>query len=167
AGETEADYQRVVNPELERTVGLSLRRLRRSDLARVFRAPHLDGRFPTDRLVASLSETLSGLGIDLEAQSNIHLDTESRPSKSPRAFCSTPKVPSEVHLVVPPIGGREDFAALFHEAGHAEHYGCTDQDLAFEFRHLGDNGVTESFAFLLEGLTSDPNWLKAVLDLDE
>ena len=29
---------------------------------------------------------------------------------------------------MPPIGGREDYAALFHEAGHAEHYGCTDAE---------------------------------------
>jgi hypothetical protein len=164
---TAADYPRIVDPELERTVGLRLGDLRRADMPRVFRAPHLDGRFPSQRLVPSLGETLSGLGIDLEHQSNIRLDTESRPSKSPRAFCATPRVPYEVHLVVPPIGGREDFAALFHEAGHAEHYGCTDAGLAFEFRHLGDNGVTESFAFLLEGLTSDPGWLDAVLDLDD
>ena len=109
------------------------------------------------------AETLAGLGIDLEAQSNVMLDTETRPTKSPRAFCSTPRVPAEVYLVMPPIGGREDYAALFHEAGHAEHYGCTDADLAFEFRHLGDNSVTESFAFLLEGLTASPAWLERVL----
>jgi hypothetical protein len=65
--------------------------------------------------------------------------------------------------VLPPIGGREDYAALFHEAGHAEHYGCTDAGLAFEFRHLGDNSVTESFAFLLEGLTASPTWLTEIL----
>ena len=68
---------------------------------------------------------------------------------------------------MPPIGGREDYAALFHEAGHAEHYGCTDAELAFEFRHLGDNAVTESFAFLLEGLTASPEWLTRVLGVDE
>jgi hypothetical protein len=68
---------------------------------------------------------------------------------------------------MPPIGGREDYAALFHEAGHAEHYGCTDPDLPFEFRHLGDNSVTESFAFLLEGVTSAPPWLEGVLGPDD
>jgi hypothetical protein len=77
-----------------------------------------------------------------------------------------PRVPEEVYLVMPPIGGRQDYAALFHEAGHAEHYGCTDADLAFEFRHLGDNSVTESYAFLLEGLTANPAWLEGVLGAD-
>jgi hypothetical protein len=75
-------------------------------------------------------------------------------------------VPEEVYLVLPPIGGREDYAALFHEAGHAEHYGCTDAGLAFEFRHLGDNAVTESFAFLMEGLTASPEWLERILGVE-
>jgi hypothetical protein len=160
---TEAEYPSVLDPELERTVGISLAELRRSDLVRFFRAPHLDSLFPSDRMVAALRETLLRLGIDLDAQSNVILDTEARPTKSPRAFCSTPRIPEEVYLVLPPIGGREDYATLFHEAGHAEHYGCTDPALDFEFRHLGDNSVTESFAFLLEGLTASPEWLEEVL----
>jgi hypothetical protein len=163
AESTEAGYARTVDPELERTLGHSLAEVRRSDLARFFRAVHLDELFPSDRMVPALRRTLSGLGIDLDAQTNVTLDTESRETKSPRAFCSTPRVPEEVYLVLPPIGGREDYAALFHEAGHAEHYGCTDAQLAFEFRHLGDNSVTESFAFLLEGLTASPAWLEQVL----
>lgn len=166
AQETEVDYARAVDPELELTVGRPLAELRRSDLARFFRASHLDGLFPSDRMVPALRETLAGLGIDLDAQSNVALDTETRPTKSPRAFCSTPRVPEEVYLVMPPIGGREDYAALFHEAGHAEHYGCTDARLAFEFRHLGDNAVTESFAFLLEGLTASGEWLRRILALE-
>jgi hypothetical protein len=163
---TEAGYAGIVDPELERTVGLPLAELRRSDLVRFFRATHLDGLFPGERMVPALTETLAGLGIDLAAQSNVILDTETRPTKSPRAFCSVLRVPDEVYLVMPPIGGRQDYAALFHEAGHAEHYGCTDGELAFEFRHLGDNSVTESFAFLLEGLTASPAWLQDVLGVD-
>jgi hypothetical protein len=164
---TEERYPAVVDPELERAVGMPLSRLRRSDLVRVFRAVNLDPLFPPDRLVDSFRRTLAGLGIDLDAQSNVLLDTESRPTKSPRAFCATPRVPEEVHLVVPPIGGREDFATLLHEGGHAEHYGNTEGALPFEFRHLGDNAVTESFAFLLEGLTADPAWLREVLGIED
>jgi len=163
---TEPGYAGIVGRELEQTVGLSLDQSRRSDLARFFRAPHLDGLFPGERMVPALQETLAALGIDLAAQSNVKLDTETRPTKSPRAFCAVPRVPDEVYLVMPPIGGREDYAALFHEAGHAEHYGCTDAELAFEFRHLGDNSVTESYAFLLEGLTASAAWLRRVLGID-
>src|SRR5262249_14980380 len=163
---TEERYPRVVDPELVRTVDAPLGELRRSDLARFFRAVHLDGLFPAKRMIPSLSGSLGGMGIDLQAQSNVRLDTEARPTKSPRAFSPPPRVPQEVYLVIPPIGGREDYAALFHEAGHTEHYASTDAGLAFEFRHLGDNAVTESFAFLMEGLTAREAWLEHVLGLE-
>jgi hypothetical protein len=73
------------------------------------------------------------------------------------------RVPQEIYLVIPRKGGRDDYAALFHEAGHTEHYASVDPALPFEFRHLGDNSVTEGFAFLLEHLTEDPHWLRQVL----
>jgi hypothetical protein len=166
ADATEADYPSTVDPELERTVGFPLGELRRSDLVRFFRAPHLDSLFPSERMIGTLHETLLGLGVDLRTQSNVTLDTGSRPTKSPRAFCATPRIPEEVYLVLPPVGGREDYATLFHEAGHAEHYGCTNGSLDFEFRHLGDNSVTESFAFLLEGLTANTEWLREIAGAD-
>ena len=65
--------------------------------------------------------------------------------------------------MIPRHGGRDDYAALFHEAGHTEHYAHVDATLPFEFRHLGDNSVTEGFAFLFEHLTEDPAWLEAIL----
>jgi hypothetical protein len=151
-------YPRIFDAQLARS-DLELAELRRSDLPRFFRAPDLDAGFPADRLIDAFSDTLAGLGLDLRAQRNVHLDTGLRPSKSPRAFCSTPRVPEEIYLVIAPRGGRDDYAALFHEGGHTEHYANTDRKLPFEFRHLGDNSVTESFAFLIEHVVSDPEWL--------
>ena len=132
-----------------------------------FRAPGFDDLFPSERIVAALEQTLGGLGIDLHAQSNVRLDIEQRPRKSPRAFCAPVSVPDEVYLVIPRHGGRDDYAALFHEAGHTEHYANVEASLPFEFRHLGDNSVTEGFAFLFEHLTEDPAWLRAVLGADD
>ena len=76
-------------------------------------------------------------------------------------------MPDEVYLVIAPTGGRDDYGALFHEGGHTEHYANTDPGLAFEFRHLGDNSVTESFAFLLEHLTEDRDWLRHQLGVED
>jgi len=76
-------------------------------------------------------------------------------------------VPHEVYLVIAPVGGREDFHALFHEAGHTEHYAHVDETLPVEDRYLGDNSVTESFAFLLEHLVSDPEWLRRRLGVQD
>jgi hypothetical protein len=157
---TEASYASTVDPELQRAELPALGKLRRSDIPRFFRAPELDAGFPAEELVPSLARTVGGMGIDLEGQANVHLDTEPRPTKSPRAFCSPLKVPDEVYLVIAPVGGREDYAALFHEGGHTEHYAHVAGTLPFEFRYLGDNAVTESFAFLFDHLTEDEAWLR-------
>ncbi len=164
---TDSGYADVVDPELDRVGVPALGKLRRSDLPRLFRADHLDGPFAAARMVPALRETLAGIGIDLDAQANVTLDADPRPTKSPRAFCSTPRVPEEIYLVVAPVGGRSDFDALFHEAGHTEHYAHVDPSLAFEHRHLGDNAVTESFAFLVEQLVSEPAWLEDVLGVED
>ncbi len=160
---TDSVYEAVMDPELERVVGMPLAQVRRFDLGRFFRAPDLDQSFPPADLVDSFSRTMAGLGLDLEAQPNVLLDTEERPSKTARAYCAPVRVPQEVYLVVPRVGGREDYAALFHEGGHAEHYGNVDAELPPEFRFLGDNSVTESYAFLLEHVIEQPAWLNGVL----
>jgi hypothetical protein len=161
---TDSSYRELVEPQLLAETGVSFDVLRRSDFPYFFRGKTHDTLFPEEGLVEALERTLAGLGIDLRSQSNITLDLEQRPSKSARAFCSPVHVPNEVYLVISRKGGRDDYAALFHEAGHTEHYANVDPDLPFEFRYLGDNSVTEGFAFLLEHLTEDPSWLAFALD---
>ena len=61
--------------------------------------------------------------------------------------------------MIKPQGGPDDWRALFHEAGHTEHFAHTSASLAVEERRLGDNAVTEGWAMLFEHLTFDPVWL--------
>lgn len=160
---TDEVFPAVVGPELDRVLGAGADTVRRADMARFFRAPALDDAFRAERLIESFTETMRGLGLDLAEQPNIILDTEQRPTKTPRAYCAPVQVPDEVYLVVPRVGGREDFAAIFHEGGHAQHYAHADATLPAEYRYLGDNSVTESFAFLLEHITEDPSWIDETL----
>jgi hypothetical protein len=118
-------------------------------------------------MVAALERGLEGLGLDLRRQPNVVIDAEPRPSKDPRAFCAPVEVPDRVILVVAPIGGRDDYLALFHEAGHAEHFGNVGRGLPVEFRRLGDDAVTECYAFLIEGLLRDRAWLASTLGFTE
>lgn len=164
---TEEPYDALVEPVAERTLGLRGGELARSDLPRLFRFAEADAAFDDAQLMPSFEATLDGLGIDPAAQPNVHLDVESRPGKSPRAFCVAVRVPQDVRLVVPPIGGRDDFTALLHEGGHVQHYAHVDPALAFEYRHLGDNAVTEAFAFLFDHLVEDPAWLRARLAVED
>jgi hypothetical protein len=156
-------YLPRLEAHVQRSLGVRLAGLHHSDLPRLFRAPEYDPDLPADELVSSYAATLAGLGIDLHRQAGLSLDVEARPGKSPRAFCAPVRTPQEVHLVIAPIGGRDDFEALFHEGGHAQHASHVDATLAFEYRCLGDNAISESYAFLMQHLIDDPAWLQARL----
>jgi hypothetical protein len=164
---TEEPYADIVGSVVERVVGVGMAQLRRSDLPWLFRFQEGDAAFPAERLLASFEATLAGLGIDPAAQPNVQLDVEPRPGKSPRAFCVPVRAPWDIRLVMPQVGGRDDFTALLHEGGHVQHYAHVDPELAFEYRHLGDNAITEAFAFLFDHLAEDPTWLRARLGVED
>lgn len=145
-------------------VGMPLSEAERWDKDRMMRAPTWDAGFPADRMLPALRATLKDLGVDLDGQQNVHLDVENRPLKDPRAFCVPIEVPGKVMLVIKPTGGADDWSALFHEAGHAEHFAHTSSSLSVEEKRLGDNAVTEGWAMLLEHLTDDAGWLARMLD---
>jgi hypothetical protein len=162
--DTERLYEDTLGRASRELLGLSLDELQRWDLQRMIRSPQWDEGFPGDKMVPALKATLADLGIDLDAQTNITLDIEQRPQKTPRAFCSPIEVPDKVMLVIQPIGGADDWRAFFHEAGHAEHFGNTSRELSMEEKRLGDVAVTEGWAMLMQHLTDDPIWLKRKLD---
>ncbi|HKU56581.1 MAG TPA: hypothetical protein VJP41_06130 [Gaiellaceae bacterium] len=145
-------------------VGIGLADVARWDVGRAWRGVDWDSVFPPDLMLPALEGTLAELGIDLREQRNVELDLEERATKDPRAFCSPIEVPGRVVLVMKPQGGPNDWRALFHEAGHTEHFAHTDASLAPEERRLGDSAVTEGWAMLLEYLTTDPVWLERRLD---
>ena len=163
--ETEQMYEDATDKLFRDRIGIGLDDAKRWDVPRVFRAQVWDEFFPADKMLPALEATLADFGIDLHAQENVHLDLEQRPSKSPRAFCAPIEVPDKVMLVIQPIGGADDWRALFHEAGHTEHFAHTSRDLAMEERRLGDNAVTEGWAMLLQHLTDEPAWLTRRLDV--
>jgi hypothetical protein len=161
---TEDLYVSAFDKLFRRRVGVPLEEAKRWDLPRLFRATEWDAGFTAEAMVPALEATLLGLGIDLRRQENVHLDVEARPTKSPRAFCAPIEVPGRVMLVIQPMGGPDDWHALFHEAGHTEHYAHTMADLPVEARRLGDNAVTEGWAMVLELIVNEPEWLTRRLD---
>ena len=161
---TESLYEDAVDRLFRERVGVGLDEAQRWDVARVVRAPQWDTAFPAERMLPALDATLQDLGVKIYEQENVHLDVEERPNKTPRAFCSPIEVPGKVMLVIQPMGGPDDWAALFHEAGHTEHFAHTRAELKVEERRLGDSAVTEGWAMLLQHLTDDPVWLTRRLD---
>jgi hypothetical protein len=165
--ETERMWEEAGDRLFRERLGIGLDEARPFDVARLFRAPELDTSYPAERMLPALEATLGELGIDLRSQSNVHLDLDSRPGKSPRAFCSPIEIPGKVMLVIQPIGGHDDWRALFHEAGHTEHFANTSGDLIMEAKRLGDMAVTEGWAALFERLVDEPSWLNRRLDVPD
>jgi hypothetical protein len=165
--DTEEVFENAADRLFRKGVGIGLAEAERWDVTRVLRATGWDSGFPADRMLPALEATLSGLGVDLGSQANVHLDLEDRKLKSPRAFCSPIEIPGKVMLVIKPMGGFDDWRALFHEAGHTEHFAHTSSNLSVADRRLGDNAVTEGWAALFEHLTSEPAWLNRRLDFSD
>ncbi len=164
--ETEQSYRDRLEREL-RGIDVDPATAERSDLLRLFRSPQFDASFPRERMLPALEATLQGLGVDVARQPSVRVDAEERPRKSPRAFCAPVVIPDEIYLVISPHGGHDDYRALFHEGGHAQHFAHIQADQPFAFRGLGDNSVTEGFAFVLEHLIYSAAWLRRYLDVDE
>jgi hypothetical protein len=161
---TERLYEETADKLFRARAGVGLSEAQRWDVTRVFRAPGWDEAFPAEKMLPALEVTLTDLGIDLRSQENVELDIEQRPKKSPRAFCAPIEVPGRVVLVIQPMGGADDWRALFHEAGHTEHYAHVSEELPVEAKRLGDVSVTEAWATLMEHFLLEPGWLSRRLD---
>ncbi|MGE5592569.1 MAG: hypothetical protein ACM3X3_02650 [Betaproteobacteria bacterium] len=157
--ETDAVYTRAMEKAASAILGMRLKDVRRHDLAFLFRGARFDDMFRGDRVVATLESTVAAMGLPRDEYPNIHIDAEARENKSPRAFSVPLDVPARVVLVIMPHGGHDDYHSILHEAGHAWHYGSVRPDLQFEYKWLGDNSVTEAYAFLFEYLACSGRWL--------
>jgi hypothetical protein len=164
---TESIYVSRLNEALKRDLKLEIEEAIRPDSTYFIHLTGFDDHFPADLLLEVYSETMAGLGILVQSQKNITIDKEPRPRKSSRAFCMPVSVPTDIKLVIRPVGGQTDYQALFHESGHAQHYAWASEGLRPEFKHTGDYALTETYAFLFNHLISDSEWLTSFLNFQE
>ena len=157
--ETESTYTKLLDEIVVKQLKLKRDNFFRYDMAPIFRNERFDPYFKSDSMLATLKETYRALGITVDEQRNLRIDSEPRPAKNPRAVCYPIDVPDDVRLSIKPIGGFDDYSALFHEMGHGEHYANTKEN-AMEFKYLGEPTVTENFAFLSEYLLSNQAWVR-------
>ncbi len=164
---TERLYARYFKLACSNILQLNPADVRKHDIGFLFRAKGFDSLFSQEGMMKAMNATLDGIGLSLGENPNIRLDTEVREKKSPRAFCSPVHVPDQIMLCILPKGGLDDYRALFHEMGHSQHFSNVRPDMPFEFKYLGDNSVTEGFAFLFEHLVADKAWLTEAMGMGE
>jgi hypothetical protein len=156
--DTDAMWADVLGERL-RASGIPRGEATRADALALFRVREYDDAFPAERMEATIRENCAEMRVDATAGGHIRFDLDDRPGKRSRAFCSPVQVPQEVYLVLRPHGGQADWGTFLHELGHALHFGYARADYPFEYRWLGDNSVTESYAMLFDHRLQDRNWL--------
>ncbi|HEX8847411.1 MAG TPA: hypothetical protein VF791_22395 [Pyrinomonadaceae bacterium] len=160
---TESAYRSALNRAIARDLpDVSFDDLHHADYFYFQRMPRLDPFFPARELIQTYGAAMKNFGIHVERQTNIHIDDQERPFKHPRAACFRVAPPDDVRVLVAPVGGSFDYTVLFHEAGHAQHFGWSSRDLVRrhpEFIYAPDPATTEGHAFLLSHLFLDAEWL--------
>ena len=159
-------YERAMGEWVEKRLGQKLGQIRVAHLSYLLGNLTYDRLFPKEKMAAILRLTLGELGFDLENQPNIIIDLADRPRKNPRACVIAVRVPEEIYLIVKPIGGLDDYRALFHEAGHAEDYAHFPARLPLAYRRLGKSHArAELYSYLFEHWVHNPAWLAHYLKL--
>jgi hypothetical protein len=164
--DTQSMWNDVLPGFAKRVLGMKVADLTRADALPMFRGREFDGGFPASRMEESIRRQVREMGIDPIAGGRITLDTGEREGKRSRAFCAPVRVPDEVYLVLRPHGGQSDWNTFLHELGHALHFAHMRPDLAFEYRWLGDNSITEGYAMLFDHLMEDAGWLGRYTELN-
>jgi len=156
---TDSMYSALLQEMLSKYLRLKPGEFYRYDAPRLFRSPRFDPFFPKGAILRTVKDAYRSFGIDMQAQKNLAIDAEELEAKNPRAVCYAINVPHDIRLSIKPSGGADDYAALFHEMGHGQHYANTAEH-AFEFKYLGEPTVTETYAFLSEYLLLNQAWLR-------
>ena len=157
--DTKSMWDDTLRGALRTSLGIKASEAKRSDALALFRASEYDDAFPGSEMESVMRRQVNEMGIDPTARGRIIFDVGEREGKRSRAFCSPVRVPEEVYLVLRPHGGQSDYNTFLHELGHALHFGYASSEYAFEFRWLGDNSVTESYAMLFDHRMQDKGWL--------
>jgi hypothetical protein len=132
-----------------------------SDADRAFRAPRFDAEFPERTRQPTLIRVLRDLGIELEEQTDLHIDYDFADTG---VKCLPLDIPGDVHVLLRLIGGWQDWAHSLRGTGMAEHLVHADPSLRVWERWLGDETPTTGYGFLLEGLLRDRTWLTSRLE---
>lgn len=157
--DTQAMWDELMPAFLKRRLGMTPADATRADSVALMRAPEYDAFFTAESMEREVRRQVTEMGISPDAEGRVRYDTGEREGKRARAFCAPVHIPGEVHLVLRPHGGKNDWTTLMHELGHALHFGNMARTLPFEFRWLGDNSVTEGYAMLFDHRLKDRGWL--------
>lgn len=166
-GDTDKLWNSVMGKVSADVLGMPFKNVRSCHMTYLRSISMYDNYFPKDKVVETFQKWTRDIGLsDLLAP--VKIDDVDRAKKNPRAVCYPSDPPKEVHLVIKPIGGEQDYEAMFHEGGHSLHFTAVDPKLPYSYRALSNsNALTETYAFILEDLVFDPMFLTTYLNVSQ
>jgi hypothetical protein len=159
--QTESTYNTALTKVLPQVQDLSRDELEVADLAFIFGLPWLDKYYPATEFFRIQSETMRGLGIRLDQQRGIQIDSQPRPERKRSAACFPVAPPSNVRLAMLAPTGAASFLEAMSYSGLAQHYAWCSPNLASrnpEFIYSTDQATSKSYANLFQYLPSDARW---------
>jgi len=166
AKDTKPMFKELLAERAKTKLGMDISEVKPYDRTILFRSDEYDHYFPKERLLSTFVGFMADIGIDVPQQKNILIDITDLPQAEPRPVTYTVSVPDDIRVLVKPSTGYDDYASLFHEMGHAEHYAnCTETK--YELQLLGDGGVSETYAFLFEDMLCDYQFLTSELKIPD
>jgi hypothetical protein len=156
-------FQERFRLSFETTVGIPFRE------AGIWDVPHWEEKndrpdvFRKQDLLRIADLTCAELGIRPKNSEVVFLHLEPAIGKRATPLCIPVRVPQEIKIVMVPEDGSRHYGCLLHEYGHAYHFAWTSPSLPAEHRLLGDRGLCEAYAFLLEHFVQECEWLTRML----
>ncbi|MFT3706174.1 MAG: hypothetical protein QM817_00775 [Archangium sp.] len=135
------------------------------DAERAAFAPWLMETFRREDLQHALTRCLGDLGLSLNADGRLTIDSETRPGRESRAQVFELKVPDQIRLLLTPEAGLESWAGWLSQWGIGLHRANVGRTLPFVERRLGDRSVIDAVGVLFESFLLDEGWLKRYLRL--
>jgi hypothetical protein len=114
--------------------------------------------FTRKRIMSSVKETCSILGLAPQ-MSFIRIFFPKRKITETWASCFAVAIPSDIRIVVNPLGGFSDYQMFYHEFGHALHLASLEND-QFEFKYIPIPLISESLALIFENILFDKEWIR-------
>ena len=165
--DTQGMWDDTLRDLVKARLGIAPAEATRADALHLFRLGGFDHAFPAGEMEAAVRRQVAEMGLDPDAGGRVRYDLAEREGKRSRAFCAPVRVPEEVHLVLRPFGGQQDWTTLLHELGHALHFATMRADMPLEHRWMGDNSITEGWAMLFDHLMQDRRWLTRYTRLEK
>ncbi len=127
------------------------------------RVPMSEEPFPGRRMVPTIQRGLAAWGFPADR-------LKFRIARCDQPFGGltiSPRIPTDIRILLHPKGGWEYYTVLFHEYGHAVHSRSVDQPShLLRNPDLGYAGFAEGLAGVFEQIGYDPEWLGTIPGLD-